>query len=204
MYGFICFLFLYFLKHNISSEENDDTTHQDRVIPNIIYSLQYYRADCEFWWCACIFIVLLNPAKLDQILRNHIPTERRQPLLCVCTLICMTMRMFQWVVNGIAMPLNVIWFFLYMRFPFPRYRCKLYGYLHCLQALKLPKFSSSFQQHPFEVFLLETLIFFSKGNQLIGMIRRIHFVLKKIEFIIPIHEMTGLLKGSAKLYETTF
>lgn len=111
LYGFICFLFLYFLKHNISSEENDDTTHQDRVIPNIIYSLQYYRADCEFWWCACIFIVLLNPAKLDQILRNHIPTERRQPLLCVCTLICMTMRMIQWVVNGIAMPLNVIWFF---------------------------------------------------------------------------------------------
>lgn len=30
----------YFLKHNISSEENGDTTHRDRVIPNIIYSLQ--------------------------------------------------------------------------------------------------------------------------------------------------------------------
>lgn len=70
------FFFFYFLKHNISSEENGDTTHRDRVIPNIIYSLQYYRADCEFWWCGCIFIVLLNPAKLDQILRNHIPAER--------------------------------------------------------------------------------------------------------------------------------
>lgn len=110
-------------------------------------------------------------------------TQATIALHCVCTLICMTMRMIQWVVNGIAMPLNVIWFFLYMRFHFPRYRCKLYGYLHCLQALKLPKFSSSFQQHPFEVFLLETLIFFSKGNQLIGTIRRIHFVLKKLNLL---------------------